>query len=110
LAAASRVEIDSFQRAWRRELRNKSISQLTTSVDIELFSPQPDLDRLKKQYSIAGDVLHFVCVGRLAKVKGIDYLIDALDCFNERYRDAVLLLVGEGEEKERTFSRQLTAE
>jgi glycosyltransferase involved in cell wall biosynthesis len=100
LAAASRVEIDSFQRAWRRELRNKSISQLTTSVDIELFSPQPDLDRLKKQYSIAGDVLHFVCVGRLAKVKGIDYLIDALDCFNERYRDAVLLLVGEGEEKE----------
>ncbi len=100
LAAASRAEIDSFRRTWHRDLHNKPIAQLTTSVDIDVFSPRADLEELKKQYAIAEDVLHFVCVGRLAKVKGIDFLIDALGRFSERYRDAALLLVGDGEERE----------
>lgn len=72
---------------------------MPTAVDITFFSPQPDIARLKQKYSIEKGTVHFVCVGRLARVKGIDFLIDALQEFNKKYTHARLLVVGDGEER-----------
>ncbi len=99
-AAASCAEIENTKKNWNRKLKGKTIYQLPTSVDIDLFSPQPAVSKLMKKYSLQDGGLYFVSVGRLAKVKGIDFLIDALVIYQQQYQPAKLLLVGEGEERE----------
>ena len=100
IAAASENELDDFRKTWQAYLKDKPIYQLPTAVDITFFAPQPDIARLKHKYGIEKDTVHFVCVGRLARVKGIDFLIDALQEFNKKYTHARLLVVGDGEERE----------
>ena len=100
LAAASQNEIKEYQRKWQNRLHNKPIHQLPTSVDTELFSPQQNLKLLKRKYNLQDKMTYFVCVGRLARVKGIDFLIDSLQYFHKQFGTATLLLIGEGEKRE----------
>jgi len=100
VAAASQSDIKEYQNRWQSMLRGKPIYQLTTAVDTEMFFPQTDVRVLKEKYLLQDEVTYFVCLGRLARVKGIDFLIDALQCFNEQYGRATLLLIGEGEERQ----------
>jgi glycosyltransferase involved in cell wall biosynthesis len=98
LAAASKDEIAGFSRKWSTRLRGMEIHQLPTAVDIDFFSPQEDLAGLKDNYQLKQGEIYLACVGRLAKVKGVDFLIDTLGAFNEHYGSASLLVVGDGEE------------
>ncbi len=100
LAAASCSEIENFMNNWKHKLKGKVIHQLPTSVDTELFSPQSSIPELRQHYLLQKDHTYFVSVGRLARVKGIDFLIDALHVFHQQYGKATLLLVGEGEDRE----------
>ncbi len=98
MAAASKDEIASFSEKWSGKLQGIQIHQLPTAVDVEFFSPQGDIADLRHKYQLKNDEVYFACVGRLAKVKGIDFLVDALCSFNDRYRSASLLVLGDGEE------------
>lgn len=98
LAAASAEEIERFTRDRSTELQNRKIFQLPTAVDTEFFAPVENPVELRRDYELQGDAVYFVCVGRLAKVKGIDLLIDALKIFIESYGPATLIVVGDGEE------------
>jgi glycosyltransferase involved in cell wall biosynthesis len=100
LAAASKDDIAAFTQRWSRRLRGLRIHQLPTAVDIDFFSPQGVIETLRSNYGLATDRVNLICVGRLAKVKGIDFLIDALAIFNDTYQPARLLVLGDGEESE----------
>jgi glycosyltransferase involved in cell wall biosynthesis len=97
VAAASVDQIDTFSREWADQLGQKRIHQLPTSVDVDFFKPLAKAE-LRHRYDLSADEVYFVCVGRLAKVKGIDFLIDAMRIFVDRYHPASLLVVGDGEE------------
>jgi glycosyltransferase involved in cell wall biosynthesis len=98
LAAASAEEIEQFTKDRSTELQNRKIFQLPTAVDTEFFAPVENPTELRRDYELQGDAVYFVCVGRLAKVKGIELLIDALKIFIESYGPATLIIVGDGEE------------
>ena len=104
VAAASVDEIERFSRRWHAKLKGREIFQLPTAVDINLFAPNPDRKKLRERYRLQQEHVYLVCVGRLAKVKGIDLLIDALKLFNASNDPASLLVVGDGEESARLHS------
>nr|WP_320012022.1 glycosyltransferase [uncultured Desulfobulbus sp.] len=64
-------------------------------VDSAVFSPKNKNDILRKLYGIHGPFLLFV--GRLSEVKGLNFLIDAMSLVIQRFPDARLLIVGQGE-------------
>jgi hypothetical protein len=59
LAAASQSEIKKYCLVWQRKLRGKPIFQLPTSVNVELFSPQPNVKMLKERFSLQERVAYF---------------------------------------------------
>jgi len=98
LAAASKDEIANFSEKWSAKLQGTRIHQLPTAVDVGFFSPQENVSEIRRNYQLKDDEVYFACIGRLAKVKGIDFLIDALCDFNDKYRSGSLLVLGDGEE------------
>jgi glycosyltransferase involved in cell wall biosynthesis len=101
VAAASVDEIERFSARWHVKLKGREIFQLPTAVDINFFAPITDKKKLRERYRLQQDHIYLVCVGRLAKVKGIDLLIDALKLFNASNEPASLVVVGDGEESAR---------
>jgi len=75
-------------------------------VDTNLFSRSKKVGVIRKKYEIDGDVLLFV--GRLIRVKGVYYLINALPEVIKHHPKAKLLIVGSGPEKRRLM--QLSTE
>lgn len=69
----------------------------TASTGEEVATVRPDLDRP------AGRPLRLVYAGRLARVKGVLVLIEALRCLRERNRELLgrveLIMAGDGEER-----------
>lgn len=61
----------------------------------------PASDILARRETIFARPPHFLFVGRLAPVKGLDVLIDAFARFHERRPDARLTIVGAGELKDK---------
>jgi glycosyltransferase involved in cell wall biosynthesis len=64
-------------------------------VDASLFSPDKNNGAVRAQFGIHGPFLLFV--GRLTRVKGISYLIDAISLITNDFPEAKLLIVGQGE-------------
>lgn len=68
-------------------------------VNVELFSPDKNDPGLRDALGIQGPLLLFV--GRLAEKKGCRYLVEALPLVLQHFPDAVLVIAGDGDEKER---------
>jgi glycosyltransferase involved in cell wall biosynthesis len=72
------------------------VSVLPHGVDSEFFHPGTDADvGIQAKYGIAGKTA-VLFVGRLAKIKGVEQLLDAADALINRYgyADLVFLVVG----------------
>lgn len=58
---------------------------------------------LKNKYGVSKDELILVFVGRLAPVKGVEYLIDSFKILNTKIPNSKLLIIGEGNEEDFKF-------
>lgn len=69
-------------------------------VDVETFRP---LDKFpaRKLIDINPTSKVILFVGRLAAIKGIEFLIDSFNEFSRDHHDSLFLLVGRGEDKEK---------
>jgi len=76
-----------------RKLGVKNIEIIPNGVDLEAFAN-------KRDYSIQKDAFTILSVGRLEKVKGHKYLIEAFKDIKARIPKAQLLVVGDGSERE----------
>jgi len=72
--------------------RSEKISVIPNGVDTNLFSRRTDGYSFREKYGIIGNVILFV--GRLSKVKGLNYLIDAMPEILNEVPDAILLIIG----------------
>jgi glycosyltransferase involved in cell wall biosynthesis len=97
LAAASRDEINRFKVEMRQYGFRKDIIYYPTAVNTQLFFPR-DKVKMRQKYNLPMNKPIFIFVGRLAKVKGIDFLIDSTLLFKNKYGDCQLLIVGDGEQ------------
>ena len=69
----------------------------TSGVDLSKFRPM-DKKQVRKKWGISGSKV-VVFVGRLAKVKNIDFLIRSFVLVKQRIPDAKLIIVGKGESR-----------
>lgn len=88
--------------------QRNDIAVIPMGVDTELFCKCPDTEEIRQEYGIVGNKT-VLSVGRLIEIKGLDYLIRAMNHVLREEPDAVLIIVGSGPEKDRliSLSRQL---
>jgi len=72
----------------------KPMHVVSNPLELSLFRPLPDRDRLKAEYGITKPAI--LCFGRLAKEKNIEELLDAFALLKQNGTDAQLVMVGSG--------------
>lgn len=97
-AAASRNEVISFEALLKKHNVSTKVHVMPTGVNTDLFAPI-DITLARRSLNIANNTKVFVFVGRLAKVKGISFLIDSFCIFNSQEPNSLFLIVGNGEEE-----------
>ena len=98
LAAASRDAVLRHQEHLRRLGANIEIHPLPTATDVELFKPQPQ-ETVRPRLGLPLDVPVYIFVGRLTPVKGVPLILEALQVVKKSRPEALLLIVGDGEER-----------
>ncbi len=68
---------------------------INRGVDVNTFKPDYPKNGLRKEFGISSDETLVLFVGRLDRVKGIPYLIDAAKRIMNDHHDVKLLVVGE---------------
>lgn len=80
----------------------EKIEVIPNGVDLQLFNPDHDIKNIKQKYDLDGKIT-ILFVGRIHKIKGIEYLVKAANIIiNENnYRNIKFLLVGPIENTDR---------
>lgn len=94
----------------RFKVPETKIASIPAGIDTSLFSPEIKLDDVKEKYRL-NRVRVILFVGKIGRVKGIEYLVKAVDIIVNQpgYRDALFLLVGPYEEFEINEPGEYTA-
>lgn len=90
------------------KIGEKRIKSITNSVDTDFFSPlksESEKIVLRKKWSLPWQKVIVVFCGRLAKRKGLIDLLNAW--YKEEFKNAVLLIIGSGENQPDSIESQL---
>lgn len=90
--------------AVRTELAAHGFERLrvvSRGVDTRLFNPQRRSEQLRSRWQVRPDSTVAICVGRLAREKNLDLVLDAFDAMRATASGMRLVLVGDGPERER---------
>lgn len=99
LAAASRDAIIEHQKHLRRLGTDVEINSLPTATDVELFKPRSK-EAIRARLGLPLHAPVYVFVGRLTAVKGVPLILEALQVVQQSRPEALLLIVGDGEERQ----------
>ena len=77
-------------------IKSRKIKVIHNGIDTDLFVPAKEASFDKK---------NLLWVGRYARGKGLDYLIDAFNIVKSRHPDATLTMVGKGPDKDRIVQK-----
>ena len=91
---------DSEAVARRLRIPPRRIRHLRNGVDFDLFSPAPAGGSIRRRLGLAGGQPVLLTATRLAPEKKLERAIHALRDLSARRPDAVLLVLGDGPEKE----------
>ena len=107
------------QKASETMLKSKTASAnkllvIYNGIDLNKFIFQDKKARkeIRKELNLEKDDKVLISIGRLFKAKGYPYLIEAIKILKSKYPDIKLLIIGEGEEKNKleTQTRELNLE
>lgn len=90
--------------AMRQELAAQGFQRLrvvSRGVDTGLFNPARRSQTLRAQWQAGPHGMVAICVGRLAREKNLELVLDAFDTMRATAPEMRLVLVGDGPEKER---------
>ncbi|PIT98247.1 MAG: hypothetical protein COT71_01745 [Candidatus Andersenbacteria bacterium CG10_big_fil_rev_8_21_14_0_10_54_11] len=73
---------------------------IPNGIELEQFNNLPDQQEARRVLQLPADKILVCCVARLRRQKGHRYLIQAFRHVTHQYPDAMLVLVGDGEEKQ----------
>ena len=78
-------------------LKEKIVSIQTTTVDLNFFYPMDKVQMRKKYgFDVSEDIILYV--GRLAKIKRLDFLLRVFKKLKDYNQNAKLLIIGDGDE------------
>jgi glycosyltransferase involved in cell wall biosynthesis len=104
LAAADESAINSLVSRSNGRLRRERLIQLPTCVDTSFFCPAP-VYSARAELGLPANCPMFVTVGRIGRLKGWELLLAAFEHFLRSNRQALLLFVGDGEDRYRLQSQ-----
>lgn len=97
LIVPTKKTYDLFKQKYHVE---RNIYIIPTGIEVERFYKErildEDVQKLKDQLSIKKDDFIILFVGRMAKEKSVDFLIDSQSYFSKKYSHVKLLLIGDG--------------
>lgn len=99
-AASSRDAIAKHQRFLRRLGAEVAIHPLPTAADVELFRPRTK-EEVRAKLGLPAHIPIYLFVGRLAEVKGLPLILQAFKVVRQSRPEALLLIVGDGEDRQR---------
>jgi len=99
-AAASQDTIQKQKEYLLRLGADVDIISLPTAVDTNHFKPYPK-HKMRELEEISPDTVVYAFVGRLAAVKGIPLILEAMKRVINHNQNSLLLLAGDGEEREK---------
>ena len=81
------------------KVKPEKVALICPGKDIDMFSPDIDIEDVKQRYGLS-EGFNILFVGKIDKVKGVEYLVKAADIIvnDFGYRDTLFLLVGPFEE------------
>jgi len=93
VVALSRVEADQYR---RMGVPGEKIAIIPNGIDLSEYADLPSKGAFKKKFNIPEDKKIILYLGRIHKIKGIDFLVKAYAYLvNEmRCRDAILVIAG----------------
>jgi glycosyltransferase involved in cell wall biosynthesis len=98
-AAAPQDQVDRYMLFLHKLGIRKKILSLPTAVNLDIFKPLPR-NEAREVLSLPLENKIFTYVGRLASIKGLPFLFEALKEVCKVHPDAILIVVGSGEEKD----------
>lgn len=98
-AAASRDVVHTHNQYLARHGIPQRFQFLPTGVDTSLMYPCNKLES-RRVLGLSTDLNVFAYVGRLTKIKGVDFLLESFRCTVRRRSNSLLVIAGEGEEEQ----------
>ena len=94
------IAASSYIKRYFEEIKSKNIEVIPNGIDLRKFE-NLDRQRSREKLGIKDEFL-IMTVGRLEKVKGIEYLIQAVNIPNSKFQipNSKLLIIGDGSERE----------
>lgn len=90
------------KRAGRWLYGNERVIEIKNAIDVQKFQFYPEIrDEMREGYHISDDTLVIGHVGRFDKMKNHRFLVEVFKKYHERNEKTVLLLCGDGAEKEK---------
>ncbi len=79
---------------------------IKNAINIELYKPDPEIRKqYRKQLNIEEKAKVFVHIGRLHEAKNHMFLLEVFSLIKKKYDDAILVLVGDGDLKNKIISK-----
>ncbi len=91
------------------ENMKKEIIRLSKREDVYIVPEGINLKKFHRKKTYNDEKINLMFIGRLHKIKGVRYLLQAIPMIKERIKNIKLTIVGEGEEEKRlkNFSQML---
>jgi len=75
------------------------VTTLYNGIDLEKYSARSSREESRMRFSIPADALVVSTAGSLFKVKGLQYLLEAVKVLRRRYPNLLLIIAGEGDQR-----------
>lgn len=99
-SASAVIALTEDMKRRMREICNREVSVIPNGIDLDRFQGL-NPGTLREGLKVNSDEKLILFVGGLKPIKGIEYLIQAMSSIKQSETKAKLLLVGQGEERER---------
>jgi len=83
-----------------QKICNRGVPVIPNGIDLEKFGDLPTKEAIRGRLGLNNSDSVIVFVGSLRPVKGVKYLIQAMDIVRQKDTNARLMLVGDGEERD----------
>ena len=102
LSIACSKEVKSYYIAHNNSVDAEKVIYMDNSFNFNEFNKYKiaDKDEFKSKLNIKDSIYVFGFLGRLLEIKGADLMIEAFNEIKNKAADSVLLIVGDGEERE----------
>jgi glycosyltransferase involved in cell wall biosynthesis len=99
LAAADESAIEGLKHRAGKRLKGKDIVSFPTRVDTDIFHPAERLT-VREKLGLPADAIIAVTTGRIHWAKGWPFLLESFRLFHDRFPKALLIFIGDGDERE----------